>query len=84
MAMGDMPAACITKHPMISERLSGEEMRHRALLVALGLVYYMRLDSDYRIRFAKELDKMHVLAVKFQTAFTQEVLLYNSDLGYSS
>lgn len=58
---------------MINERLSIiEEMRQRALLVALGLVYYMRLDSEYREQFSKELDKMH-FAVKFKTAFTQEV-----------
>ena len=68
--MRDMP-----KHPMISEGLSKEEMGRRALLVALGLVYFMRLDSEYRITFAKELDKMHVSAVKFQTAFTQEVAI---------
>ena len=72
MAMGDMPAACITKHPMISDSLSSEEMKLRALLVALGLVYYMRLDSKYRQRFVEELDKMH-FAVTFLTAFTQEV-----------
>ena len=58
---------------MISERLSVEEMRQRALLVALGLVYYMRLDSEYREKFSKELDRMN-FAVKFQTAFTQEVV----------
>ena len=58
---------------MVSERLSVEEMRQRALLVALGLVYYMRLDSEYREKFSKELDRMN-FAVKFQTAFTQEVV----------
>ena len=63
---------CISKHPMINERLNREEMRQRALLVALGLVYYMRLDTEYREKFSKELDKMH-FAVPFQTAFTQEV-----------
>lgn len=72
MTMGDVPAACITKHPMIKERISVEEMRQRALLVALGLVYYMRLDSDYRRMFTEELDKMH-FSVKFLTAFKEEV-----------
>jgi len=72
MAMGDMHDACITKHPMISEGLDMAEMKQRALLVALGLVYYMRLDSKYRIKFANELDKM-ILGVKFLIAFTQEV-----------
>ena len=73
MAMGDMADPYIRKHPMVNEKLSPEEMRQRALLVALGLVYYMRLDSEYRTRFAKELDKMH-FAVNFLTAFRQEVL----------
>ena len=72
MVMGDMPAACITKHPMISEELDPAEMKQRALLVALGLVYYMRLDSKYRTMFANELDKM-IPGVKFLTAFTEEV-----------
>jgi len=71
-SMGDMPAACITKHPMISEELDPAEMKQRALLVALGLVYYMRLDSKYRVEFSKELDKM-IPGVKFLTAFTEEV-----------
>lgn len=73
MALGDMPAAFISKHPMISENLNREEMKQRALLVALGLVYYMRLDSEYRKKFTKELKKMY-FTVEFQTAFTQEVL----------
>ena len=72
MVLGDMPAAFISKHPMISENLNREEMKQRALLVALGLVYYMRLDSEYRKKFVKELNKMH-FEVKFLTAFTQEV-----------
>ena len=72
MALGDMPAASISEHPMISDNLNREEMKQRALLVALGLVYYMRLDSEYREKFAKELDKMHFV-VEFLTAFTQEV-----------
>ena len=72
MTMGDMPAACITKHPMIKERISVEEMRQRALLVALGLVYYMRLNSDYRRIFTEKLDRMH-FSVKFLTAFKEEV-----------
>ena len=73
MTKGDMPPACISKHPMINENLNLEEMRQRALLVALGLVYYMRLDSEYRRRFAMELNKMD-FAVDFLTAFTQEVI----------
>jgi len=75
--MGDMATPCITKHPMVKDNLNPEEMRQRALLVALGLVYYMRLDLEYRKRFAEELDKMHFV-VKFLKAFRQEVLLSNS------
>jgi len=72
MAMGDMPAACITEHPMISKDLIQVEMRERALLVALGLVYYMRLNSNYRKIFVEELHK-EKFSVKFLTAFRQEV-----------
>ena len=56
-------------------RQNREEMRQRALLVALGLVYYMRLDSEYRKKFSEELDKMH-FTVKFYTSFTEEVAKY--------
>ena len=80
--IGDMPVAYITKHPMINERLSTEEMRQRALLVALGLVYYMRLDSDYRKMFSEELDKMH-FSVNFLTAFNQEVHYYGNSIEYA-
>lgn len=72
MVMGDMPAACITAHPMISKDLNQVEMREHALLVALGLVYYMRLNSHYREKFVQELDKEN-FSVKFLTAFRQEV-----------
>ena len=50
-------------------------MCHRALLVALGLVYYVRLDTSYRKEFTEELDK-NKFSVKFQTAFTEEVITY--------
>ena len=82
MAMGDMPAACISKHPMIKDNLDAEEMRQRALLVALGLVYYMRLDSAYRERFVKELHRMP-FSVKFLTAFKQEVATSTTIYGNS-
>ena len=64
-----------TEHPIISKKLSLEEIRHCALLVALGLVYYMRLNSEYRKHFAHKLDKRN-FAVEFLTAFTQEVATY--------
>ena len=41
--------------------------------MALGLVYYMRLDTEYRRKFVDELDKMH-FEVNFLSAFTQEVI----------
>jgi len=75
MTAVEMPGTCLTKHPMISKELDTAEMKQRALLVALGLVYYMRLDSKYRILFANELDKM-IPGVKFLTAFRQEVLCF--------
>ena len=61
-----------TKHPKINSNSTPEQMCHRALLVALGLVYYVRLDTLYRIEFAEELDKNR-FSIKFQTAFTEEV-----------
>ena len=60
-------------HPKINEHSTPEQMRHRALLVALGLVYYARLNTSYREKLASELDK-HNFSVKFQEAFTEEVL----------
>ena len=60
------------KHPVISEKLNQEQMKHHALLVSLGLVYYMRLNSTYRERFTEELDKIN-FEVKFLTAFINEV-----------
>jgi len=65
---------CITKHPVISKKLNQKEMRLHALLVALGVVYYMRLNSNCRESFIQELDNMH-LPVKFLTAFTEEVVM---------
>jgi len=74
MTLGDMPDAHIVAHPMIKDDLDKLEVNQRALLVALGLVYYMRLNSDYRKRFVKELDKMiQSYSVKFSKAFNDEV-----------
>jgi len=74
MALGDMVDPCIYKHPMIHDgcALDPAEMKQRALLVALGLVYYMRLDSKYRIKFANELNS-RISGVQFLTAFKEEV-----------
>jgi len=74
LVLGDMPDAHIVAHPMIKDDLDKVEVNQRALLVALGLVYYMRLNSDYRKRFVKELDKMiQNYSVKFSKAFSDEV-----------
>ena len=74
MVMGDMPDAHIAEHPMIKDGLDRLEVNQRALLVALGLVYYMRLNTDYRARFVKELDKMiQNYNIKFNKAFSDEV-----------
>ena len=72
-------AASIGKDSKFND--NSEEMKQRALLVALGIVYYMRLDSEYRKRFVEELDKRH-FEVKFLTAFTEEVLLA-TNIAYS-
>ena len=49
-----------------------DKANQRALLVALGLVYYMRLNSTYREKFAKELDN-EIPGIKFLQAFRDEV-----------
>lgn len=64
------------KHPRINRHSTPEEMRHRALLVALGLVYYVRLDTSYRKRFADELDSNNFpVKLRFKKAFTEEVAI---------
>jgi len=76
MSLGDMPEAHIATHPMIKDDLDQLEVNQRALLVALGLVYYMRLNTDYRARFVKELDKkIQNYNVKFSEAFSDEVCI---------
>ena len=62
-----------SKHPRINRDTTQEEMRHRALLVALGLVYYVRLDTSYRKKFVNELDRNNTAKLKFKQAFTEEV-----------
>ena len=63
-----------SKHPRINSNSTPEEMRHRALLVALGLVYYVRLDTSYRKKFAQKLDGNNSpVKLKFKQVFTEEV-----------
>ena len=61
----------ISTHPIINNK---EGMKQRALLVALGLVYYMRLNSEFRENFTNKLKNFH-FQVDFLTAFTQEVMV---------
>ena len=50
------------------------ELKERALLVALGLVYYMRLDTKYRQKFVKRMDQLTAsCSVQFKEAFTDGV-----------
>lgn len=64
----------VVEHPMIRGGLDQLEVNQRAVLVAVGLVYYMRLNTDYRARFVKELDQViYNYAVKFSKAFFDEV-----------
>lgn len=72
-----MTTPCTTEHPIVTQQLDEEELRHRALLVALGLVYYMRLNNEYRKGFVQELNRIN-FAVDFLTAFTEEVIMANS------
>jgi len=49
-------------------------VKQKALLVALGLVYYMRLDTEYRSKFVEKVDQLTPsYSVKFENAFTDEV-----------
>ena len=54
--------------------LDSLEIKQKALLVALGLVYYMRLDTKYRLKFVKKMDQLTTsYSVGFEKAFTDEV-----------
>ena len=66
----------ICAHPVIKNKSSPLDMNHRAILVALGLVYYMRLDTNYRKMFIADLDGMiKSYCINFETAFNDEVIL---------
>ena len=69
------PDPYITSHPIITKQcLNQYEIKQRALLVALGLVYYMRLNTHYRKVFVNELEKLIPNCnVKFKEAFNDEV-----------
>jgi len=68
----------ICGHPMIKEGLDKLEVTQRALLVSLGLVYYMRLNSEYRKKFVKEIDELTShYSIKFEKAYNDEVSIVN-------
>jgi len=69
------PDPYITNHPIISKQYSDQfKIKQRALLVALGLVYYMRLNTLHRKQFIEELEGTILnCAVKFKEAFDDEV-----------
>ena len=52
-----------------------ENYRRRAVLVALGIVYYMRLNAKYRIKYQKVLDEQRDFPgeVNFTKAFNDEL-----------
>jgi len=61
-------------HPMIKEGLDKLEVTQRALLVSLGLVYYMRLNSEYRTKFVEVIDELtSCYSVNFMKAYNDEV-----------
>ena len=47
--------------------------RDRALMVSLGIVYYMRLNSEYRRKYEQVLDKKASFTKKFSEVFTEEL-----------
>ena len=63
-------------HPMIKEGLDKLEVTQRALLVSLGLVYYMRLNSEYREKFVEVIDQLTpYYSVNFLKAYNDEVTI---------
>jgi hypothetical protein len=60
------------------EDRSEQDYHRRAVLVALGLVYYMRLNAEFRKEYSKYLDDIHRLPneVSFSRAFKEELDYY--------
>ena len=63
-------------------RYNSDERQSRALLVSLGLVYYIRLDKYSRQRFTTDLDKwcVDLQFVRFSKAFEEELEWYVTKL----
>ena len=56
---------------------------YRAILVALGLVYYMRLNQKYRARYEQELSLKHKYsALQFSEAFGNELEWYAQQIEF--
>ena len=57
-----------------------------ALWVSLGIVYYIRLDAEYRQLFSRRMDELseHCMGPKFQEAFEDEIDFYVSHMHLPS
>ena len=56
---------------------------YRAILVALGVVYYMRLNQTYRARYEQDLTLRHKFtALAFSTAFQSELEWYAQQIEF--
>ncbi len=63
----------INREPLNGE--SSEDMHTRAILIALGIVYYMRLNNHYRNKYAKSIDSSHYMLKEktFLQVFNEEI-----------
>ena len=56
-------------------------LQERAVMVALGIVYYLRLDEDSRNRYKKELKKMMMGAMTVEQVLKDELDFYSKHLS---
>ena len=49
------------------------DYHQRAVIVAIGVAYYMRLDLDFRKRYREQIDKCSSNAMSFSNAFQEEL-----------
>ena len=57
-----------------------KELEHRAILVSIGLVYFLRLDSNYRRRYAEKIKSFKEM--KFLDVFDRDVDWFISHLHF--
>ena len=50
-------------------------IQERAIVVALGLVYYMRLNDKYRKKYANDLRKTQIYKIRVDEALKEEVCI---------